>query len=256
MDAKWIYDEAKRLKIPLMAGSSLPVTWRVPAADVTKGAQLRQIVGVSYHTLDAYGFHGLEVLQCLAERRAGGETGIARVRCITGDEVWTSDLYDHDLLDQALARQKYRRMLDRGKTLQELVKEPVLFAIDYEDGLRTALLTLKGAVAEWSAAWRYADDTTASTLFALPEHRPYPGFINQVRGIEQMMHTGKPTWPAERTLLTSGTLDALLISLRDGGDWLETPHLGLSYATVWEWSQPAQPLRGWKLPRKPRPKKK
>lgn len=87
-DAKWIYDEASKRKIPLMAGSSLPGLWRYPPADVRKGAKLDQIVVTSYHTLDAYGFHAVEVLQCLAERRRGGETGVRSVQCISGPAVW------------------------------------------------------------------------------------------------------------------------------------------------------------------------
>ena len=60
-DAKWIYDEARRRKVPMMAGSSLPVLWRYPPADVRRGAKLDQIVVTSYHTLDGYGFHAVEV---------------------------------------------------------------------------------------------------------------------------------------------------------------------------------------------------
>ena len=67
-DSKWLHDTAKELKIPLMAGSSLPVLWRYPPVDVKRGAKLKEIVAVSYHTLDAYGFHALEMVQCLAER--------------------------------------------------------------------------------------------------------------------------------------------------------------------------------------------
>ncbi len=85
-DAKWAYDEARRRKVPMMAGSSLPVLWRYPPADVRRGAGLDQIVVTSFHTLDGYGFHAVEVLQCLAERRAGGETGV-RSRAIT---AWRS----------------------------------------------------------------------------------------------------------------------------------------------------------------------
>ena len=40
-DAKYIYDTARELKVPLMAGSSVPGTWRHPAADVQRGARLR-----------------------------------------------------------------------------------------------------------------------------------------------------------------------------------------------------------------------
>jgi hypothetical protein len=96
-DAKWIYDAARRLRVPLMAGSSVPCSWRIPAVDVTRGAALEQIVAVSYHRLDAYGFHALEAMQALAEQRGSGESGIKNVQCLTGDAVWEAGakgLYD------------------------------------------------------------------------------------------------------------------------------------------------------------------
>ena len=246
-DAKWIYDTAKEHEIPLMAGSSLPVLWRYPQVDVRRGAKLDEIVAVSYGRLDSYGFHALEMIQCLVERRAGGETGITRVRCVTGPEVWTSDLYDQQLLAETLDRLWDRRRLNRGKSIEELVKEPVMFVIEYRDGLRASVLTLNGAVAEWACAWKYEDGSkpaVESTLFSFPEARPYFGFAHQLRGIEFMFQTGKPAWPVERTLLTSGALDAVLRSKRDGGDWLETPWLDVSYTSEYNWSQPPPPPMG------------
>ena len=46
-DAKWIYDTAREMKIPLMAGSSVPVGWRYPATDLRRGAKVKEIVAVS-----------------------------------------------------------------------------------------------------------------------------------------------------------------------------------------------------------------
>jgi hypothetical protein len=75
-------------------------------------------------------------------------------------------------------------------------------------------------------------------LFYVQEARPFTHFSLLLTGVEQMMLTGEPAWPAERTLLSSGTLDALLVSQRDGGGRLETPHLNVVYETTWDWTQP------------------
>ncbi len=108
-DAKFIYDTARELKFPLMAGSSVPMTWRDPPSDVRRDTKLKQIVAVSYHTLDAYGFHAVELVQGLAERRAGGESGIKAVECLVDQAVWEAGergVYDTKLLDAALSRLK------------------------------------------------------------------------------------------------------------------------------------------------------
>jgi len=134
--------------------------------------------------------------------------------------------------------------------LPQKVKSPTLFIIEYADGLRAHVLTLNGAVTEWTAAWRYADGTSASTLFWEQDGRPGMHFGHLLAGIETMMWSGKPTWPADRTLLTSGLLDALLISKAEDGRRLATPQLTFSYAVDWRWRQPPPPppTRPWREP--------
>ena len=262
-DAKWIYDRARELKVPMMAGSSIPTTWREPATDVKRGAKLKEIVGVCFGGMDSYGFHGLEMLQAFVERRAGGETGVSSVLCLTGEAVWEAahtgkpralstedlasgkaartELYDQELLDKTLATLQHPRL--RGRTLQEAVRSPILFVVNYRDGLRANLLILNGAVAEWAAAWRYEDGSIDATAIAHMDGRPYHHFTHLLKGIEKMMHTGKPTWPVERTLVTSGVLDALQISHRDDSRLVETPYLDVKYKSDWNWKQhPKLPL--------------
>jgi len=89
-----------------------------------------------------------------------------------------------------------------------------------------------------SAAWRYENDSLESTLFFTQEARPFMHFAFLVEGIDEMMQTGKATWPVERTLLTSGILDALLISKTDNSRRLPTPHLAIAYRSPWNWKQP------------------
>ncbi len=56
-----------------------------------------------------------------------------------------------------------------------------------------------------------------------------------------MVQTGKPAWPVERTLLTSGILDALLTSKLNGGEKLLTPWLDVRYSSDYDWKQPPEP---------------
>ncbi len=238
-DAKWMYDTAAKLKIPLMAGSSLPVLWRRPPLEIERGTKLTEIVAVSYHTLDGYGFHAMEMVQCLAERRGKGETGLAAVQCLEGPPVWKAGeqgRFDRRLLEAAITRLERKGYKDR---IEDAVKTPVGFFLEYKDGLRATILTLNNAVGEWAVAWR-ADGKPEpqATLFWTQEARPMGHFRFLVEGIEKMFHTGKPTWPVERTLLTTGALDALLTSKQRGGTRIETPQLAIAYQPTFEWKEP------------------
>jgi hypothetical protein len=247
-DAKHIYDTAREMKIPLMAGSSVPGTYRHPPADVARGARISQIVGITYGSTDAYGFHGLEAVQSLAEQRDGGETGIRAVQLLTGEDVWKAQqeqLFDPELFDAAWRRLPGRR---EDAPLRELAKEPKLMIVEYRDGLRLYLLELNGAASGWSAAWRYEPDRRIeSTEFRTQEARPAYHFQLLLNGIEGMIFSGQPSWNSERTLLTSGVLDALLQSHVRGGRRIETPYLGISYQPIWRWREldPPPPGRPW-----------
>lgn len=245
-DAAWMLAQIERLKIPVLAGSCVPLGWRDPALDTPRGEKLDEVLAVSYHRLDSYGFHGLEVLQALAERRAGGETGIAEVRCLEGDAVWQAGregLYDPQLLTAVLARLK-GQPIPPGKPLPTLVTKPVLMHLRYADGLKGNVLTLNYAVAEFAAGWRTARGEREATLFRLQEERPLMHFRQLVEGIERFMTTGDRGWPLERTILTSGALDELLQSRLAGGAPRATPHLLLKYAPPADWKQPPPPPPG------------
>ena len=96
---------------------------------------------------------------------------------------------------------------------------------------------------EWAAAWRYRDrEGIESTWFALDQGPAFMHFALQMRGIEDMMLSGRPAWPAERTLMTSGALHALLLSKTQGGRRIETPYLLFSYRADWTWEPPAEKL--------------
>lgn len=245
-DAKHIYDTARELKIPLMAGSSVPGTWRHPPADVERGAKLSEIVGFTYGATDSYGFHGLEAVQSLAEQRRGGESGVRAVQCLSGVDVWRAlddRKVDIDLFRAALARApgyEQGREIDR-----KAVRRPKLLIVHHTDGLRVSLFELNGAVGVWTAAWRDGEGRSiVSTQFRTQEARPAGHFGLLVDGIQRMIFTGTPSWPVERTLLTSGMLDALLLSHSRGGPLIETPELRVAYQPTWRWKEPPPPPPG------------
>src|SRR6185295_10590122 len=79
---------ARRLGFPFLAGSSLPVTWRIPAVEVPLHAPLTESTCICYGGLDSYDIHGIETAQCMSERRAGDETGVKSVQAVRGAKVW------------------------------------------------------------------------------------------------------------------------------------------------------------------------
>src|ERR1051325_9067783 len=54
--AREMYDTARTMGFPLMAGSSLPVTWRTPSVDLPYGAEVSEAVCVGYGGVDSYDF--------------------------------------------------------------------------------------------------------------------------------------------------------------------------------------------------------
>ncbi|MFT5470315.1 MAG: hypothetical protein ACI8UO_005443 [Verrucomicrobiales bacterium] len=247
-DAKWIYDKARELEIPLMAGSSAPNAWRYPAVDLKRDAEVKELVAVNYGGLDHYGFHAMEVVQSLVERRKGGETGVSWVQTLSGEAVWETEkdgLWSRQLLERVVDG-FWTRPMKEGKTIDTALRgEPTLFHVQYEDGLKVSVLTLPGVVAEWGAAWRYGDDSVDSTSIALQEIRPFYHFALLISEITKMMQTGKPQWPIERTLMTSGVLNAAMKSRSEDGRKIETPYLEeLEYKSDWNWTQPPLPPPG------------
>jgi hypothetical protein len=85
--AKEMVEDARRLGFPLLAGSSLPVTWRLPDVELPLGCELEEALVIGVGESDAMDYHALEAMQCMVERRGRGETGVRRVQLLDGEAV-------------------------------------------------------------------------------------------------------------------------------------------------------------------------
>lgn len=243
--AKEMVDTSRAMGFPFLAGSSLPVTWRMPAIDMPLGADVEEVLGVAFGPVDIYDFHALEMIQCMAERRRGGETGVAAVHALRGDSVWkalevgswSGGGWDRRLFEACLSRSQTLAQTPTGshryptkEQMREWVKQPVAYRIEYTDGLKATMLQLNGLVQDFTFAARLKGRSEPlSTLFYLP---PNPNVVYSaalMSKAEAMFLTGKAAYPVERTLLTSGLVAACLQSLATSQTRLETPHLAVRY---------------------------
>jgi hypothetical protein len=255
-DARWVYDRARELHVPLMAGSSVPLTWRRPQLQLPRGCEITGAVQVGYGPFEGYGFHALEALQCMVERRRGGETGVRSVQCLQGEQMWRAldrGEWSRPLLEAALACVPAHAAGDyRRPTAQ--TRDAGVFLIEYRDGLRAAVAMLNGWLYEGDggaftfAASLRGRERPVSTHFYLQQPEPFAHFAYLVRAIDHMMQTNHPPYPVERTLLTTGILDAVMISKAEGHRRVQTPHLDIRYEPAdWPYARDSVPR-----PRPPR----
>lgn len=227
-DAKWMYEKSLEKKIPLMAGSSLPLTWRRPRLEIPIGTPIDEALSVGFHDIEAYGFHALETLQCMIERRPGGEVGVAAVQCLQGPAVWAAmkaGRFSRALLAAALSRHTPPVTGD----FESRCPQPVAFFIEYVDGFRATTLTLNPIVSQFLFAAKLTGDAgLVSTQFYLQE--PTFGHFDYLDGaIMEMIRTGKPSYPVERTVLTTGILSNAMDSRFEKQRRIETPELRIAY---------------------------
>ncbi|QDT92280.1 hypothetical protein Pan161_39470 [Gimesia algae] len=229
-DAKWMYDRAQEMKVPFMAGSSLPLTYRKPELNLPLGSEIEAAVGIGYSELDRYGFHALECFQCLVERRRGAESGVEWVQYLDGDAMW--NVLDEGLVSQAVFDAALAAV---PKVRQGDVRDDPdagLFLFKYNDGFVGALFMLQSVNRTSVALKLKGQEKPVATQFEERTEPAHPHFAYLLKSIERMIHTGRPSYPVERTLLTSGMLDRALTSRLQGGKRLETPELAIRYQPV------------------------
>ena len=240
-----MYDQSQQMGFAFMAGSSLPVTWRTPSIEMPLGSEIEEAVCVAYGGVDSYDFHALETIQCMVERRSGGESGVEWLQAYRGEKFWQAH---HD---EVWSRQLFESALSRSHTLQpgrpgfndvfptlhemkEIITDPVAYHYQHVDGLKSTMILTNGLVQDFNFAARLKGQ---SKPLSIQMYLPMPParttlanfFSPQVNNVERMFLTGKPSYPVERTLLTSGLVIAGVDSLDQDQNRQQTPHLGIAY---------------------------
>lgn len=236
--------DSRRLGFPFLAGSSLPVTWRLPSIDMPFDADLQESVCVCYGGIDSYDFHGYETAQCMSERRRGGEVGLSSVLALQDEAV-----YAH--LARPEQRETQRLFVSALCGSHNLPVEggyptaPVTFEwarqtlpritgvfVEHRDGFRTAMFLTTIRDFNYAGLRRDTGEIVNCQMYL-----PMPGssattadFFNPlVRHIETLILEQRAPYPVERTLLTSGMVIAGVESLHRGQQRVETPEMQVVY---------------------------
>src|SRR3989442_13547596 len=127
--------------------------------------------------------------------------------------------------------------------MRRMVRNPVAYRYEHADGLKCTMLLMNGLIEDFNFA---AHIEGRPEIFSTQMYLPMPPartslanfFSPLVNNMEKMFLTGKPTYPVERTLLTTGLTAAGVESLFRKSRY-ETPHLQITY-------QPAKESTYWR----------
>ena len=246
-----MFDTARQHSMPLIAGSSVPLAQRRPALTIPEGAEIEEAVSIHGGGLESYDFHAFEVLQSFVESRAGGETGIAQIQLLTGAEfehAKQSGRWSQDLVNAAMQAEENMHAVRQGRpTTGVFAQQPArtdtneksrprrptgdyAICIKYRDGLRATVLKVGSGSDRWNFACRIKGETKsrATALFNGPWGNRCL-FKALSHAIQHTFTTGAEPYPAERTLLTTGAVDAVMQSWNQSGKPVSTPHLNIRH---------------------------
>ncbi|MFN9641764.1 MAG: hypothetical protein ACK56W_17395 [Pirellula sp.] len=238
-------EDSKRLGFPFLAGSSLPVTWRMPSIDMPIDTPLKESVCVCYGRPDSYDFHGLETAQCMSERRKGGEVGISRVVALRRENLWQTlrqEKYkDTRRLIAAALTRSHNLPVDTGyptapvtfEWAEKALTDSIGYLIEHRDGFKTTMLM--SPIRDFNYAGLRADNdeiVSCQMYLPMPTHGSTTAdFFNPLaRHIETLVTENQAPYPVERTLLTSGMVIAGVDSLFQESKVIETPEMSVKYS--------------------------
>jgi hypothetical protein len=251
--AREMVETSRELNFAFLAGSSLPVTRRIPQLDMPLRSRVREAMCVAVGGIDGYDIHALEAMQSMVERRSGGETGVSWIHAVRGAEAVTLALeagsfdaggWDPDLFRACLcrshrlvpARQGFNHHLPTNNEINGLMTDkdnsntPVLYRYQHRDGLKMSMLLIEGVVHDFTFAARLAGERKPLSLQMFLPPREVCNFFNPLtHATEQLFHNRQAPYPVERTLLTTGLTAAGVESLFLGEKRLSTPHLAIHY---------------------------
>ena len=197
--------------------------------------------------MDSYDFHGLETLQCMVERRPGGESGVKWMQAYRGANFWKAmqaGVWSRELMDACLCRSHTLKPSREGfnndfptpGAMQRLVKNPVAYVYQHNDGLQSTMLLMSGLVEDFNFACRIdgrAEPFSTQMYLPMPPGRTTLAnfFSPLTANIERLFTEKRSPYPLERTLLTTGLTAAGVESLYQKEQRIETPHLAtIAYA--------------------------
>ena len=236
--------DSKRLGFPFYAGSSLPVTWRLPSFEIPLDTPLKESVCVGYGGIDSYDFHALETAQCMSERRLGGEVGIRSVHTVKGEKLWTlletpQREHTRELFVSALCR-SHNLPVDNGypaapvtlEWARQTLPDTTGYFIEHLDGFHSAIFLT--SIRDFNYAGLRSDN---GEIVGCQMYLPMPGhsattadfFTPLCQHVENMFLQGTTPYPIERTLLTSGMVIGGVESLFTGGKPFVTNDMAIRY---------------------------
>jgi len=260
--AREMVETSRKMGFGFMAGSSLPVSRRLPSRELPRDARVEEAVAVADGGIDGGDIHIIEAMQSILERRRGGETGITAVQALRGEPFWKAMAagswkdggWDRRLLESALSRcntispvrPNYGVVFPSLEDMRRMAPDAYAYRFEYADGLKATVVQFQrdsrtdpGVVGDRTLATRLKGGDIFSLLFYLPYYSMRNFFNPQVHHIETLFRTNKSPYPVERTLLTTGMTAAGIESLFQKQKRLETPHLAIRYrptkkSTFWQ----------------------
>ena len=231
--AEEIYQRSQREGIPLMAGSSVPLAQRDPPLALPHAADITEAVSIHGGPVEAYDFHALEVLQSLIESRRGGETGVSRIEFLDGKRLWNAarrGRWSAELAEAAMAAE----LGAAPKSLRRIPGERVVpqhgVIIHFVDGLKATMLTVGKSDTRWNFACRLKGKSKIqATALRVGPWQNRNLFKALSHAIQDHFRNARPPYPLERTLLTTGLVEAIMHARETPGVELATPHLELTY---------------------------